>query len=299
MNVAWREAYSYGCLFKAVSLCESGKADEALSVCDMGLLLGAPILDNVLSRLATEIQHGKYKESILVRSTSDSPKHDTTSITCITKTSNEGLPTSKRQNISHIPSINTKLEIEHCTCPSLETFYNKFMLKNKPLIIEGMTEHWPARTCRKWSLNYLEDIAGTRTVPVEFGLRYTEESWTQKLITVKQFIEEFVEPSEFDDDVIVAYLAQHQLFDQIPELRKDIIVPDYCCLGDEERDVMINAWTSPKGTMPPLHHDPYCNLLTQVAGQKYVRLYDKRGNRECLPSSVITTSQYKPGNKMI
>jgi lysine-specific demethylase 8 len=34
----------------------------------------------------------------------------------------------------------------------------------------------------------------------------------------------------------VGYLAQHQLFDQVPQLRSDIAVPDYCILSDEDGD---------------------------------------------------------------
>jgi len=68
-----------------------------------------------------------------------------------------------------------------------------------------------------------------------------------------------------------SYLAQHQLFDQIPRLRRDVGTPDYCCLGDAMPT--LNAWLGPAGTKSPLHFDRYHNLLCQAVGSKYVRLY--------------------------
>ncbi len=46
----------------------------------------------------------------------------------------------------------------------------------------------------------------------------------------------------------VGYLAQHPLFEQIPELARDIREPEYCSLG---KGVLhsVNAWLGPAGTV--------------------------------------------------
>lgn len=74
----------------------------------------------------------------------------------------------------------------------------------------GNMEHWPA--LNKWKdLNYLVKLAGARLVPVEIGSSYADADWSQKLITLEEFINiHVVQESEKP-----TYLAQHQLFNQV------------------------------------------------------------------------------------
>ncbi|KYN17381.1 Ankyrin-2 [Trachymyrmex cornetzi] len=69
--------------------------------------------------------------------------------------------------------------------------------------------HWKALTLWK-NPNYLNKIAGSRTVPIEVGSRYTEEDWTQHLVNFSEFLQKHIIATNSE----VGYLAQHQLFEQ-------------------------------------------------------------------------------------
>jgi hypothetical protein len=116
------------------------------------------------------------------------------------------------------------------------------------------------------------------------------------------------------------YLAQHALLDQIPALARDVDEPLVCrcpcgamhdggarstqqegrgvkgggregeggrglqTRGGGGRVRKVNVWVGPGGTVSPLHQDPLDNVLCQVAGAKYVRIY-----------STAHTASMRPG----
>lgn len=207
-----------------------------------------------------------------------------------------------------------------------------------PLVITGTLEHWPALHERAWdNPAYLlqKTLGGRRLIPVEIGRSYTDEGWGQKILSFSEFVEEYMlrpagrqlpgrrdggqgdtgadeeedegEEAEEQDRASrgTGYLAQHDLFAQIPSLRADISVPDYCYASPPSPHPpsstpsppsttqvpaldapLLNAWFGPAGTISPLHTDPYHNILAQVVGRKYVRLYAPSESGRLYPRGV-------------
>ena len=208
--------------------------------------------------------------------------------------------------------------------PSLEDFVARASsaADPAPLLLPRCVSSWPALS--RWaSPRYWDRVAGPRTVPVEVGGSYLEEGWSQVLMPLRAFLDDHILQSSSSSsssasedperrrrrDRKTGYLAQHDLLEQVPELARDVLTPDYALAlsssssspdddggdgggsggddggGEDGGDnIARNLWLGPARTLSPLHTDPRRNLLCQVFGRKYVRLYrpDEENSRALL-----------------
>ena len=127
--------------------------------------------------------------------------------------------------------------------PQQETSHQKYKMQvqSKQQLVDQ--QDLDISSCNRWAdMNYLLYILGHRTVPVETGSTYLSEDSGSAFITGQEFIEKYIlgtanttgecegSGTTHADQLPMGYLAQHQLFDQIPQLKADVIVPDYCAL---------------------------------------------------------------------
>ncbi|CAA6675080.1 unnamed protein product [Spirodela intermedia] len=268
---AWRDAYALTCLLAAGFHAAAGEFQEALKILDMGLIMGGMLLRKDLEEAVRKIVGRSQGEE---RSSGEASVSEL----------RLGVDDVKGQNQSEVlqvlpsGSLSSRM-VDRQVSLSMERFLCDHFLLGSPVIITGCIDHWPART--KWKdIRYLKQVAGDRTVPVEVGKNYLSDEWKQELITFSEFLERILSSESCKANL--TYLAQHPLFEQVQELRNDIMVPDYCFTGGGEIQ-SINAWFGPAGTVTPLHHDPHHNLLAQVVGRKYVRLYPASISAELYP----------------
>lgn len=163
-------------------------------------------------------------------------------------------------------------EIERRHRPTRDEFLREYYASNRPVIITGAMDDWPAMT--KWSLDYFAATCGDREVDVQMR----RNSAPNYEINSDQFVGrlrfgDFVQMVRDAGDTNDFYMTANnnsQNRQALGELWDDVReFPEYL------RDDMPSGrffWLGPKGTITPFHHDLTNNFMAQVIGRKLVKL---------------------------
>jgi cupin-like protein len=335
----WRRLYSEASLWKVCkTLKEFGQPisnyrqpmeknlenelSKSIQVLDMSL-----IMTNALGRY--ELVHetiGRLSELLPGRNSETGARreNDTTPSKRRKLKSSPNLSRFKASSPSEYPIIKHPIvRVDSCSLPDFQAHllsshkYNDMKGPLPQIISHGVSE-WPAISYKLWenpSYWLSRTSMGHRLVPVEIGRSYTDDGWAQKIMPFREFMEKYM----LDDASESGYLAQHDLFLQIPRLKEDIFIPDFCFseppaprvseavlnsqnqndssqtsessgLNDSDQSYvalpLLNIWMGSAHTISPAHTDPHHNILAQVVGHKYVRLFAPSETPRMYPQSV-------------
>lgn len=299
---------------------------KMIELCDLNIILVPPLEDKLYSRIAENL-HQLIPVKVSRLSMEKSVKNYLTNILSLRRRvvnqmidCDEALLTTKG-----VPAESM----------SLENFQN-YIDCQIPVLIHGAITHWTCfKDFPKMSLPYAKLLRNQqyfdyqldifmniytqgyyRNVPVEIGQSYTHKSWTQTMMPLGRFMMDYLLTGHYlNKPKKRGYLAMHNLFDQIPQLRKIISIPDYCSCQTspssspnndlrsnvEQNEIEINAWLGPANTVTPLHFDEKDNLFAQLVGLKLVILCSKLTPKAAMyahpkRSLLPNTSRVNPEN---
>lgn len=255
---AQRELFCFASAISALTACDEGQAGEAsvlrgaMRDVDLAMVLGLP--DGVAAPLAAAVEAALDFHGVIERRAGAAD--DGTRVRW---------PTVGLEPPMAGPLVTSIAAREL----SPAAFRDGHFKCSRAVAIRGLAETWPAFS--EWSgregLQRLAAQHGHRTVPLE--LRDPQGELTEVFMTLREFVEGrlLAAPSA---NVGTAYLAQHDLFSQIPALRDAIKIPEICEAAASLKTV--NMWMGTGGTITRAHYDSYDNVFVQLVGRKYVRL---------------------------
>ena len=185
--------------------------------------------------------------------------------------------------------VKSTFEVPRVERPSRREFEERFLFPQRPVIISGAMEGWPAR--ERWTNDYLTEKVGARTVRPQEGppipLRPEEGAHRHAADEARRYIDLLAGAAISDGQL---YPGAMPIRTTLPELWPDVRFPPFV---DEEKYRHVNFWFGPGNNFTPLHFDAANNFLAQIRGRKQMILCPPREIAASTPSpsGTLTTLQ--------
>ena len=155
---------------------------------------------------------------------------------------------------------------------SRDEFFEQYYLQNRPVIITGAFDFWPARAL--WSFDYLRERCGDCEVEVQFG-RESDANYEinqpkhKRMMRFADYVDLVARSAPTNDFYMTANNTSHNRA-ALAALWADVpVIAEY--LDGESPDSGF-FWMGPAGTRTPFHHDLTNNFMAQLIGRKRIKL---------------------------
>ncbi|MCC7538154.1 MAG: cupin-like domain-containing protein [Deltaproteobacteria bacterium] len=160
-------------------------------------------------------------------------------------------------------------EVERVAGVDAETFFERYYVVNRPVVITDLTRGWPA--LRRWKPSYFVKRFGDVDVEVAIGREADPDydmhtKQLSRTMTMREAVERIVAAGESNDLYLVANNRNIDR-DALAALYRDIRLPKDILDVTKLRGGAA-LWLGPKGTVTPLHHDTSNILFSQIHGRK-------------------------------
>jgi len=167
---------------------------------------------------------------------------------------------------------------------SKEDFVKNYLKPQKPVIIENFIAHWPAY--KKWSLEYIKEVAGDKTVPLYDDRPVSHENGFNQAhaeMKMADYIDLLKEkPTKYR-------IFLWNIFKEVPQLKKDFYYPKF---GIRLLKKVPMLFFGGKDSYTFMHYDiDLANIFhIHFEGEKKVILFDQKQNQYLykVPYSLIT-----------
>jgi ribosomal protein L16 Arg81 hydroxylase len=171
---------------------------------------------------------------------------------------------------------------------SPDEFFERYYLRNRPVIVEGLLEDWPALS--RWTPEWLAGRFGGEEVEIMAGRDSDADpdfnaERLRRTLPFRDWVARMREAGETNDLYLVARNSL-LLREAFRPLLEDIRAPAGYIHPDVSVKHSVHLWFGPAGTLSNLHHDHLNVLFCQVLGRKRFwlapswetpRLYNDRG----------------------